>query len=532
MTSVADVYSTHEILSQHNKFDISGNLGQFSKEPAALESDQLARNLVASVAEIVEASSVQQGPSTLLPETFAALPFAPRPLGPGNAQGNTLPQLHELVENEQGKRKHRRLDDEDEDPGQSSKTPANTKKKRKPQPMAPASRNPKASHRPGRKYEMQWRLGQAPTAGIRDTKEQSNFERVLAAISNYHQGNAGGIWKTVMLQNAAEFDGNGLCEAMAVSIMLAAGFISAGQSESASQVLNRTLPLARIMLLSQHPQLCFYLTEISMDTSNTVAGRLRSSWKNYLAPLAVHILGERHPLSILLRTPLTVEQKTRIRKEGQRVAHEEHVRAFGIYSYQTMLHLWYWARLTAALGDIPESVRMLESLVQAWEEVYSANSAVAIAAIVEQARVMLASGDAGVKVECLLGDALRRNDVLTSGQALQPQYMDAAESRLRESSLIFSRLAAFRCLGRLHVMRSNLDNAIFCLQQALDIAELNLAEESSVRKMCKTDLAAVRTMQLEQAMGGLALADPTSRLPHTTTIIPFAPVEMTGTKIP
>ncbi|EXJ76813.1 uncharacterized protein A1O5_01321 [Cladophialophora psammophila CBS 110553] len=431
---------------------------------------------------------------------------------------------------EQAKGKHRRVDSEDDDPGESSKIPANIKKKRKSQSVTPPSRAARTSQRPGRKYEMQWRLGQAPAASIRDAREESNFERVLTAISSYHQGNAAGIWKTAMLQNASEFDGNGLTEAISVSIMLAAGFIAAGQSESASQILNTTLPLARIMLLSQHPQLCFYLTEISMDTSKTVVGSLRASWKNYLAPLAVNVLGQRHPISILLQTPLTVEQKVRMRKEGQRIAHVEHIRAFGTHSYQTMLHLWYWARLTASSGDVAESIRMLENLTQAWEQVYSTNSAVSIAAIVEQARVMLASGDASVKVECILGDALRRNDVLSSGQALQPQFMDAAELRLRKSSLIFSRLAAFRCLGRLHLMRNNLGNAICCFQQALDIAESNLMEASSVRKMCKTDLAAAEMLELEQSMGGLTLTDPMSRLPPLTSIIPFSPVEKTGTR--
>ncbi|OAP62902.1 hypothetical protein AYL99_02129 [Fonsecaea erecta] len=512
--------------TQHNRLDIPGNLRHLPDGTATPASDSFVRSLVASVAEIVEASSAQQEASTSRPETVAARPFVPVPVDRDDTSGSTL-----LAESKQTKGKHKRADDEDGGHGPWPKNPANIKKKRKPQPIL-ASRAPKMSHRPGRKYEMQWRLGQAPTAGIKDTKEQSNFERVLTAISSYHRGNAGDIWKRAMLRNAAEFDGNGLCEAIAVSVMLAAGFISAGQSEIASQALSRILPLSRVMLLSQHPQVCFYLTEISMDTSTNVSGSLRASFKNYLAPLAVHMLGERHPLSILLGTPLTVEQKVRLRREGQRVAHEEHVRAFGTYSYQTLLHLWYWARLTAASGDTAESVRMFEGLIQMWEQVYSANSAVAIAAIIEQARVMLAAGDASIKVECLLADALRRNEVLSSGQALQPQFLDVAESRLRGSSLIFSRLAAFRCLGRLHLMRNSLGNAMSCFQQALDLAESNLAEESSVRKMCQTDLAAVKMIQLEQAMGGLTLTDPMSRLPPITSIIPLAPVEMTGTKIP
>ncbi|KAH0848494.1 hypothetical protein AYO21_00727 [Fonsecaea monophora] len=521
-SSLADYSQPHERPSECNRLGSSSHLRRLTGETATGAPDKSARSLVTSVAKFVEASSSQRITSTSVAEPVETLPSAPQPVHRDNARGRTSPQSHVLAPGTHVNGKHRAEDDEDADHGKSVKTPANIKKKRTPRP---APRTSRPSHRPGRKYEMQWRLGAAPMAVIKESKEQANFGRVLTAISNYHQGNAGGIWRTVMQQNAAGFDGNGLCEAMAVSIMLAAGFISSGQPDTATQVLDRTLPLARALLLSQHPQLCYYFNEISMDTSNTVAGSVRASWKSYLLPLAIHTLGERHPISILLGTPLTTEQKMRMRREGQRVAHQEHLRAFGTYSYQTMVHLWYWARLTAASGDVPESIRMLESVVQAWEQVYSANSAVAITAIVEQARVMLASGDASVKVECLLSDALRRNDVLISGQVLQPQFMDAAEARLRESCLIFCQLAAFRCLGRLHVMRHNLGNAKCCLQQALSIAQLNLAEDSSVTKLCKTDLVAVELLQLEEAMGSMTLTDPISRLPPITSIIPFAPVD-------
>lgn len=423
-----------------------------------------------------------------------------------------------------GKGKQTHGDDDDSGSGGSLSVVATGKRKRNPQTPTAQPKIVKTNSRPGRKFEMQWRLGQAPAALMRGAKEQENFERALAAASRYYQGNADGLWRRPVTEKGLELDRKGLTESLAVSVMLVAGLITAGQKENAAAALNKTLPLASQVLLSQHPQVGYWLIETSMDTSPTVAGRLRAALTVYLMSLANKLLGEQHPLSILLNTPLTTEQRVRLRMEAQRVTHAEYVRIFGTYSFSTMQHLWYWARLTASAGHIEESIRMLERLTQSWEQMYSTNSAVALTALVEQARVMLAAGDDSVKVECMLGDALRRNDVLSSGQGVEPQFMDVAEARLRGNGLIYSRLAALRNLGRLHVMRRNFGAAMYYLEQAVAVAEAKLPPDSSVGRLCKTDLEAVKAMELELVMGTLSIEDPTSRLPPSLTIIPLPPM--------
>jgi hypothetical protein len=408
----------------------------------------------------------------------------------------------------------------------SSATSANIKRKRSPRPISPVPRTTKTNQRPGRKYENQWRVGQAPTAGLKNSKEQTNFDRVLAAVSHYYQGNADGTWKIALHHNAAEYDGKGLTEAIGSSVMMAAGLIAAGQAQNATQILNRTLPLAEVMLLSQHPQVCYWVTEVSMDTSQTVAGSVRRAVKAQFAPLACKLLGPDHPISLVLKTPLTTDQQVRMRREGQAVAHDYHVRTFGKYSFQTMAHQWFWGRITAASGQFDEAIRLLKELTQDWEQLYSTpNSAVAVSGLVEQARVMLASGDASIKVECLLSDALRRIDVICSAQSLEKPILDAAELRLRAGGLIFARLAALRALGRVHAMRLNLSAAMLYFEQAATIARAELTEQSSVRKLCETDLEVTRMMELERAMGVLWVEDPTSRLPPVSSIISLVPIE-------
>ena len=306
----------------------------------------------------------------------------------------------------------------------------------------------------------------------------------------FYRGNTDGVWSAALRQNTGEFDEKSLVESFAVSITATAGLISAGQPENAREVLNTILPLAKEMLLSQHPRTIYFLNELSMDTSQTAIGDLRTAVKLYLSSLAHMTLGAEHPVIVLLKTPLTTDQRVRLRMEAQRIAHEKNVKAFGAYSWQTMVHLLFWGRLTAHAGHFENSLRMFEMLTETWDRVYGTNSAVAITGLVELARVMIAKGDARVKVECLVGDAIRRNNLLGNDQDHEPRYTDAAEACLRGRGLLFSRIAALRVLGRVHVKRQTFGAAFHSFEQAMAMAEARLNQESSVLQLCKADLEA------------------------------------------
>ena len=414
-----------------------------------------------------------------------------------------------------------RADGESEQP---AVTAANNKRKRTPRATPPASRLPRIKSRPGREYENQWRVGQAPTAGLKASKEQKNFDQVLGAVSRYYEGNAEGTWKHALRHNAAEYQGKGLTESIGASVLMAAGLVAAGEASNATAMLDRTLPLAEIMLTSQHPQVCFWLLDACMDTGQTVYGNIRRAIKAQFEPLATRLLGPDHPSSLILRIPLTADQQARMRYEGQRVAHDCHVRTFGTYSYQTLVQQWLWGRITAADGQFDEAIRLLQDLTQTWEQLYATpNSAVVASVLVELARVMVASGDASVRVECMLGDALRRMDVIASTQSDDKPILDAAELRMREGGLIFSRLAALRTLGRIHIMRRNLDNAKLCYEQAVTLAATQLGPHVSARRLCEIELEATKVLEFERAMGMLSIDDPTSRFPPVNSIMSLLP---------
>jgi hypothetical protein len=403
-----------------------------------------------------------------------------------------------------------------------------------PSPAASSSSSKvtKQKQRPGRRFEMQWRVGQAPGMMVREAREQTNYQQILSTTCHYYRGNVESVWRDALRHNAGEFDGRTESEGFFVSLMNAAGLVTAEKPDKARQVLNNVLPLARDMLLSQHPQTFYCLIEMTMDTSPTVVGNVRQQVKSHLAGLATELLGDSHPMTILLKTPLTTTQRNRLRIEAQRMANEEQQRAFGSRSYQAMIHFWYRARCLALAGHVREALGMFAELTESMDEVYGPNSAVAIIGLVEQARIILASGSADVKVECLLGDALRRNSVLsstdhtlTNGQ----QRVDAAEVRLRQHGLVFSRLAALRVLGRVHVMRWNLAAATCIFDQTVRIAEQTLKPTSPTLQLCKADLEATRLLEVEMAAGVLSCStetNPVGRLPTSHSIAPFVPVEV------
>jgi hypothetical protein len=74
-------------------------------------------------------------------------------------------------------------------------------------------------------------------------------------------------------------------------------------------------------------------------------------------------------------------------------------------------------------------------------------------------------------------------------------------------------------------MRWNLSAAILCFEQALQEAEAGLAEQSSARKLCESDLEATKMLELERAMGILSVEDPMNRLPPISSIVSLVAIE-------
>lgn len=388
------------------------------------------------------------------------------------------------------------------------------------------SRVTKAGRRPGQQFEMQWRIGQAPRIGTIQNQEQIHYGNILSSISRYYSGNAENGWKSAPFQSTPSLDQNfETLRFMGLTITVA-GLITTGRSVQAREALDQIGPAAKTMLLSHHPMTFWALLDQVMDTSQTVLGNLRAAITTNLASLAGSLLGHSHPLTILLKTPLTTEQKARLRLQAQMVIHDEMVRVFGLYSYQTFIQFGYTARTVMTSGRPEEAIRMLSGLREVLDRHYGLNSAMPTLGVIEQARYELASGSSSVMLECMLGDALRRNHILYTGSGDgQDQSLDIGENALRDDYLIVMRVVILRLLGRVHVRRRSFGAAIYHFDQAVAAARPLLIPESNTMRMCAADLEMAKELEAEKATGILGGEDPYDRFASPFSITQWIPIE-------
>lgn len=403
---------------------------------------------------------------------------------------------------------------------------ANISKKREEIHAVSTFRVTKPTRRPGQQFEMQWRVGQAPKSGLRQNNEQIQYDRLVSSITRFYSGNAESSWKTALSQGTAKLDQNFESLRYLALVMTVAALVTAGRSVQAYETLDKIIPTARNMLLSQHPMSFWLLIDQVMDTSQTVLGNLRAEITKNLASLASSLLGPSHPFTILLHTRLTQEQKRALRIKAQMIVHEEMVRVFGLYAYQTFIQFGYTARTVFEGGDPKEAIKMVSQTNEVLERQYGLNSAMPTLGMLEQARYELVSGSSSVMLECLLADILRRNHILlTGGLGADDQSLDKAESALRNDGLLFMRIGALRMLGRVHVRRRSFGAAIHHFQQALVTARPLLRPGCNTIRVCEADLEMAKLLEIEQAMGVLGAGDPSSRLASPMSITQWVPAE-------
>jgi len=403
---------------------------------------------------------------------------------------------------------------------------ANISKKREEIHAVSTFRVTKSGRRPGQQFEMQWRVGQAPKIGLQQSHEQMQYERLVSSITRFYSGNAEADWKSALSVGTAKLDQDFESLRYMGLVVTVAALVTAGRSVQAYETLDKIIPTARNMLLSQHPMSFWLLVDQVMDTSQTVLGNLRAEITKNLASLSSGLLGTSHPFTILLQTRLTDEQKRALRMTSQMIVHKEMARVFGLYAYQTFIQFGYSARTVLEGGDPEGAINMISQVIEVLERQYGLNSAMPTLGMIEQARYEFVSGSSSVMLECLLADALRRNHILLTGSSgREDESLDEGESALRNTGLLFMRIGALRMLGRVHVRRRSFGAAIHHFQQAVAAAQPLLKPGCNTIRMYEADLEMAKLLEIEQSMGVLGAGDPSSRLANPMSITQWVPAE-------
>ena len=362
-----------------------------------------------------------------------------------------------------------------------------------------------------------WRLGmpQSPRS-LSLSKEDSQIEQILLQTTAFYTGNFESSWSAHLREGGAHyFDKIADTERFAGSITTAGGLIAIGRIDAASSILDHTLPTFADLLVSPHPQLYFLLADLSFSAnSDTALGRLRTQVKQYAAFTALRRLGHMHPITRLLHLTFTDSSdvpRLLLREQVQRRIHALLAQQFGPDSYQTTGQYYYLARVLSQIGRLEESHKLFSEVVKTWNACYGANHMLPIRALLEMTRLRLSLNDASLETETLLSDTLRRTLTLEKTVADEPTPDNGAGAggiNPKLAGLVNARIGCVRTLGRLHVMRGNLQTALMQYTCAVSVGmeelgahvpavQLALADRDAAGRMIAANAEGDQSVRLE-----------------------------------
>ncbi|KAJ9606612.1 hypothetical protein H2200_008620 [Cladophialophora chaetospira] len=342
-----------------------------------------------------------------------------------------------------------------------------------------------------------WRLGMtASPRPLSLSEEDSHIAQILHQTGAYWQGQFESSWSVHLREKGSTyFDKISGMESFAGSITTAGGLMELGRVDSASSMLSRTLPMLWSLLTAQHPQTYWLLADLSLSASpDTALGRLRSQVKRVVASASLKTLGDSHPLTkiLFMRLPNMAEsQRAHLREVIQRKIHELHETLFESDSYQTTGQYYYLARVLGQIGRFEASREVLSQVVNTWEDTYGQNHIMPITGLLELTRVQLSLNDTSAETESLLSEALRRTLTLEKASTDPTPTSPSQKLGPKAAALTLARMGCLRTLGKLHVMRGNLETAMMQYTAAVSIGVGELGLHIPAVQLALADLNAV-----------------------------------------
>ncbi|KIW67576.1 hypothetical protein PV04_06816 [Phialophora macrospora] len=387
-----------------------------------------------------------------------------------------------------------------------SHSPRHSRKSSPPPPttfalQANVSKRRKATSSAAPSSHVSWRLGMTPSPRPMSlSKEDSQVEQILLQTSAFFWGQFESSWSAQLRERGnTYFDKISGMESFSASVTTAGGLLALDRVDSASSIMGGVLPMLPELLASQHPQVCWLLADLSLSaSSDTPLGRLRSQVKRIAASAALTTLGPSHPITKLLQltfSPMTDLWRLHLREMIQRKIHELHEALFERNSYQTTGQYYYLGRVLAQIGQFEKARDILAEVVAMWEDMYGVDHIMPITGLLELTRVHLSLNDASTDTETLLSEALRRTLTLEKAASTpDPASPPGERMDAKAAGLIHSRIGCLRTLGRLHVMRGNLETAMMQYTAAMTIGVEELGVHVPAVQLALADLDAVSQM--------------------------------------
>jgi hypothetical protein len=350
--------------------------------------------------------------------------------------------------------------------------------------------------------QLTWRLGMTAPSHSLALPEDSQIEQILLQTSAFYTGRFESSWSAQLRNHGPSyFDKTPDMENFAGSVTTAGGLMELGCVDAASAMLSRVLPMLPDLLTLQTPQVYFLLADISLSANpHNPLGRVRSQVRYTAASTASSVLGPAHPITKILQVRLPDGndlQRQRLRELVQRKTHDLLNQFLEPNSYQASAQHYFLARVLGQLGKFDQERDLLSKLVADWESIYGRNSMMPITGLLELARAQLFLDNCSQDTESLLSDALHRTLTLEEQTPANPSPASVAKAK----GLAMARIGCLRTMGRLHVMRDNLETALMQYTAAMSLGVEELGVDVPAVQLALADLDAVSKMIAARSAG-------------------------------
>ena len=208
------------------------------------------------------------------------------------------------------------------------------------------------------------------------------IELVLTQASNWMVGKFDSSWGSSVRRDPVVYDFDNGVEIVREAFFLVADLITMGKTGFAFQLLNCLLDIMPDLLKEPHPELFFFLVELAAGINLRAVPTVHARVKAHAASLASIMLGDEHPITILL--------KCKFGQDSEHVA--ELVFAcilntlsstFGPRSYQTLCQQFGRSQFYSSTGRKKLAQHLVSEVKQSWKDVYGLDSALACVADLE-----------------------------------------------------------------------------------------------------------------------------------------------------
>ncbi|KEF63378.1 uncharacterized protein A1O9_01355 [Exophiala aquamarina CBS 119918] len=259
---------------------------------------------------------------------------------------------------------------------------------------------------------LRWRVGVPQKMIPRGDDLQIEF--VLTQSCNWMFGQYTYPWSVLIKQDPTVYDQNNRIEIFREAFYIVSDLLSLQKVDAAFRVLKCTLDSVPDLFRDSHPEILFSLVELASGINMPGADSLHTKVKIHVADIAGVVLGDQHPLSILLKSEFDIAPRAYVTELVFKCIIDALSKTFGRTAYQTLVQQMGRSQFYARTGRDQDGQRLISDIMREWQAQYGSNSVLARLAELELNLMRLqACRERDPSVEAQTNNAMLRIEVVS-----------------------------------------------------------------------------------------------------------------------